>query len=198
MKKSKLPVLLGCGGGIAVVILLAIIVVGMLFSAKNKMVVLSNNVDNNWAEIDNQLKRRNDLIPNLVSTVKGYASHEKEVFTQIADARSKLAGAQTVEDKMQASNQMEGALSRLLMIVERYPNLKANEQFNALMYELSGTENRIAVARKRYNDAVNEYNIYIQKIPNSIFAGIFGYKAKPRFEVPETEKATPKVDFGVK
>jgi LemA protein len=184
----------------AVVVLVAFVMIaGLMFvGAKNRMVRMNEGVDAQWAQVENQLKRRNDLIPNLVSTVKGYAAHEKGIFTDIAEARSKLAGANTVQDKITANNQLSGALSRLLLIVERYPNLKADKQFSGLMYELSGTENRIAVERMRYNDLVRQLNTYIKGFPGMFFAGIFKYEPKPYFEVPEAEKAIPKVDFGTK
>jgi len=149
-----------------------------------------------WAQVENQLQRRNDLIPNLVSTVKGYAAHEEGVFQAVADSRAKLAGAKTPEDTIAAANAQTSALSRLLMIAENYPQLRANEQFNRLMDELSGTENRIAVERKRYNDAVQAYNTQRRRFPSNITAGMFGFKEHPFFQAPPEAKAVPKVDFG--
>jgi len=148
-----------------------------------------------WAEVNNQLLRRNDLIPNLVETVKGYATHERELFEHIADARSRLAGATTVPDKITAANELSGYLSRLLVIVENYPQLKANENFMKLQDELAGTENRLAVARMRYNESVQTYNTAVRVFPTNFFAGFFGFKQKEFFGVPESAKTVPQVKF---
>ena len=161
----------------------------------NQMVEQSEEVSKAWSEVENQLQRRNDLIPNYVETVKGYASHEREIFTQVAEARSKLAGTQKLEEKMKASNELTLALGRLLMIVERYPDLKANQNFIQLQDELAGTENRIAVARMRYNEAVKNYNAFIKKFPQLVIARIFKFEPKPYFEAPESAKAVPAVKF---
>ena len=156
----------------------------------------NETIDQSWAEIDNQLKRRADLIPNLVNTVKGYASHERGIFTQVAEARSKLLGAKGVQQTAEASRGFESALGRLLAIVERYPDLKASQNFTQLMDELSGTENRIAVARMRYNGSVRSFNVSIKRFPGKVFAGWFGYdEARIYFEVEEAVKETPKVEF---
>ncbi len=149
-----------------------------------------------WAQVQNQLQRRNDLIPNLVETVKGYASHEKEVFQQIAESRCEAGGrADTAEDQIAAANQQSAALARLLVIVEQYPNLKANEQFNRLSDELAGTENRIAVERMRYNERVQEYNTGRRQFPGVITAKIFSFKDYPLFEAPPAAQQVPKVGF---
>jgi LemA protein len=161
----------------------------------NRFVSQEEAVKAQWAQVQNQLQRRNDLIPNLVETVKGYASHEKEVFQQIAESRAKLAGAQTPADAMAAANQQSAALSRLLVIVEQYPNLKANEQFNRLSDELAGTENRIAVERMRYNERVQEYNTGRRQFPGNITAKIFSFKDYPLFEAPPAAQQVPKVTF---
>ena len=161
----------------------------------NAMVTEQEAIDQAWSEVDNQLQRRNDLIPNYVETVKGYARHESEVFTRIAEARAKLAGAAQVEDKMKAANDLSGALARLLVIVEQYPELKANQNFIQLQDELAGTENRIAVARKRYNEAVQAYNTRIRKFPDLMIARLFGFEKRPYFEAPEEAKAVPAVKF---
>ncbi|MDX9801351.1 MAG: LemA family protein [Spirochaetia bacterium] len=185
---------------ILVPVLVLLLIAGSLFSwyinTRNQLVYLEENIDASWAEVDNQLQRRSDLIPNIVSTVKGFASQEKEVFTNIANARAKLAGASTVSEKAEGANQLEGALSRLLVVVENYPQLKSDQNFIRLQDELAGTENRLAVARKRYNDGVKIFNAKIRMIPASIIAGNMGLEKKPYFEVSETAKELPKVDFG--
>src|ERR1700732_4666970 len=161
---------------LGIIALIAAIIVVPYISARNEMVTLNETVKSNWAQVDVVLQRRADLIPNLVETVKGFAAHEETVFGDIAKARSALMGAQTPQDKIAANGQLDGALSRLLLIVENYPQLKSNENFLRLQDELAGTENRIAVERKRYNDSIQAYNTYIQQFPNSIFAGWAGFK----------------------
>jgi len=146
--------------------------------------------------VDNQLQRRNDLIPNLVATVKGYAAHEKGVLDDIAAARAKMAGAKSPAETIEGSNQMSSALSRLLVVVENYPNLKADQSFNRLMDELAGTENRLAVERKRYNDLVMEFNAMRRRFPTNVVASLFNFGEASYFEVPKEAKALPKVDFG--
>jgi LemA protein len=161
----------------------------------NQFVSQEEAVKAQFAQVQNQLQRRNDLIPNLVETVKGYASHEKEVFQQIADSRARLAGAQTPAQTIAAANEQSSALARLLVIAENYPNLKANEQFNRLSDELSGTENRIAVERMRYNERVQEYNTSRRQFPGIITAKIFSFADYPLFEAPESARQVPKVSF---
>ena len=148
-----------------------------------------------WAQVENQLQRRNDLIPNLVETAKGYAAHEVSVYKDIADSRSKLLAAKSPEETIQAANQQTTALGRLLAVVENYPNLKANEQFNRLMDELSGTENRIAVERMRYNQRVQEYDTARRQFPANLTAKMFGFKEYPFFQAPSDAKQVPKVNF---
>lgn len=183
---------------LGVFLLIAVIFAGWMMGHYNQFVNMDEGIKNAWAQVDNQLQRRSDLIPNLVNTVKGYAAHEKEVFTNIADARAKLAGARSVGDKIDAANEMTSALSRLLVVVERYPELKANESFNSLMDELAGTENRLAVERKRYNDHVLGYNQMRRRFPSNIIAGIFGFVEAAYFKAPEAAKEAPKVDFGTR
>jgi LemA protein len=161
----------------------------------NKFVSQEEAVKAQWAQVQNQLQRRNDLIPNLVETVKGYATHEEGVFKEIAESRAKLAGATTPADQIAAANQQSAALGRLLVIVENYPNLKANEQFNRLMDELAGTENRLAVERMRYNERVQEYNTSRRQFPGVLTAKIFSFKDYPLFEAPPEARQVPKVDF---
>jgi len=156
---------------------------------------MDENVKGSWAQVENQLKRRYDLIPNLVETVKGYAAHEKELFEHIADARTKYFNAGSVKDKINASNQLEGVLSRLLLLNEQYPQLKANESFLKLQDSLEGTENRIAVERKRYNDAVQLLNTYIRTFFGRFFAAFAGVSSAEYYEIPEAEKEVPKVTF---
>jgi LemA protein len=162
----------------------------------NKFVGQEEAIKAQWAQVENQLQRRNDLIPNLVETVKGYATHEESVFKDIADARSQLLNAKSPEESMAAANRQTSALGRLLAVVENYPNLKANEQFNRLMDELAGTENRLAVERQRYNDRVREYNTSRRQFPGNLTAKMFSFKEYPFFEAPPEAKTVPKVNFG--
>ena len=164
--------------------------------AYNRFVSEEEAVKTQWAQVENQLQRRNDLIPNLVETTKGFAQQERDVFQAIADSRAKLAGAQTTEQKIQAANEQSSALARLLVVVENYPVLKSNETFARLMDELAGTENRIAVERMRYNERVQQYNTSRRQFPGNITAGIFGFDEYPLYQVPESAKVAPKVDFG--
>ena len=181
---------------IAVIVIIIIVIPFMyLRGTYNSLVTMDEGVKGAWAQVENQLQRRYDLIPNLVETVKGYASHEKEVFIQVTEARSKVAGAGSVGDKIEANNQLSSALSRLLVVVERYPELKANTNFIRLQDELAGTENRIAVERRRYNETVKAFNIKIRRFPTNIFAGMFGFEKATFFEAPKERQEAPKVDF---
>ena len=161
----------------------------------NKAVAMDEQVKSQWAQVDNQLKRRYDLIPNLVETVKGYAKHEKELFENIANAKTKYFQANTVKDKIQASQQLEGVLSRLLLLQENFPQLKANENFLKLQDSLEGTENRIAVERMRYNDAVKILNTYRRSVFGKFFASLAGVNEAQYYELPQAEKEAPKVKF---
>jgi len=183
---------------VALAVVLAVLLVagGTLAATYNRLVNLSEQVNEQWAQIETQLQRRYDLIPNLVETVKGYAAHEQDVFTAVAEARAKLAGATGTSEQVEAANQMESALARLLVLVERYPELKANEQFNRLMDELAGTENRINVARMRYNEAVRQYNRVIRTFPTVLLAGMLGFEERPYFQAREGAEAPPRVNFG--
>jgi LemA protein len=174
-------------------VLLATLVTGCGY---NTMVGMKESVDAAWAQVDNQLQRRNDLIPNLVEVTKGYAKHEREVFEKVADARARLLAGGSRDDRIAAANEMTGALGRLLALAERYPDLKANQQFARLSDELAGTENRIAVERMRYNDAVRTYNTFIKQFPQMIYAGAAGFKEETYFETPEAARQVPRVDFG--
>jgi LemA protein len=162
----------------------------------NQLVGLQQHIQAAWAQVQNQLQRRNDLIPNLVSTVKGYAAHEQQVFEAVANARSRLLAAGTRDEQIEAAQGLESALGRLLAIAERYPELKANEQFNRLSDELAGTENRIAVERMRYNEAVRAYNTYRNSFPTVLYASWLGFKDEKYFEAPTGAQQAPKVDFG--
>lgn len=161
----------------------------------NKFVSQEQAIKAQWSQVENQLQRRNDLIPNLVETTKGYAQHEEDVYKDIADARAKLLAAKSPEETIQAANQQTTALGRLLAVVENYPQLKADEQFNRLMDELSGTENRIAVERMRYNEKVQEYNTSRAQFPSNITAKLFSFKEYPYFEAPAGAQQVPKVNF---
>ena len=179
----------------AVILIALLFVAGAAVSNYNALVAMNADVDNKWAQVENQLQRRNDLIPNLVETVKGYAAQEQTVFGDIADARARMAGARSPQEMIDANQQLEGALGRLLLIVERYPELRSNENFMRLQDELAGTENRIAVERQRYNDSVTSFNVKIRSFPTMLFAQILGFKEKPLFEVAEGAEAVPRVDF---
>jgi LemA protein len=181
---------------IAVLVIFALIIGGSYVSHRNQMVTLNETIKSNWAQVDVVLQRRADLIPNLVETVKGFAAHEETVFGDIAKARSALMNAQTPQDKIAANGQLDGALSRLLLIVENYPQLKSNENFLRLQDELAGTENRIAVERKRYNDSIQTYNTYIGQFPNNIYASWAGFKRNDAyFQASPTSREAPKVEF---
>lgn len=164
-------------------------------STRNALVLMDETINNQWAQVENQMQRRYDLIPNLVNTAKGISKQEKEVFLGIAEARSKLAGAASREDKIAASNQMESALSRLLVVVEQYPTLKSSESFNKLMDELAGTENRLSVERKRYNTDIADFNKRIKFFPSNIVASLFGFDAKAYFQINESARENVKVEF---
>ena len=182
---------------IVAVVLFMIIVVPLLYlkNTYNGLVTMDEGVKASWAQVENQLQRRYDLIPNLVETVKGYAAHEEGVFTKVTEARSKVGGASTIDSQIEANNELSSALSRLLVVVEQYPELKANENFIRLQDELAGTENRIAVERRRYNETVKEFNVKIRRFPTNMIAAMFGFEKAAFFEVPEERQEAPKVDF---
>jgi LemA protein len=186
--KKTLPVMI-------VIALLAVIAIRFYVSTRNGLIMLDESTGAAWSEIDNQLQRRSDLIPNFVNTVRGYAAHEEQLFTEIAQARARLAGSGSVEEKAAGYNAMESALSRLLVIVEQYPSLKASANFTALQDELAGTENRIAVARNRYNDSVRQFNTRIRTFPGSLFAGTLGLSPRPYFEIQGKAREAPTVNF---
>ena len=183
MKKWLIPV--------GIIVLLG----AMMISGYNNLVTISEEVNGSWSQVQNQLQRRADLIPNLVSTVKGYAAHEKEVFTEVADARAKLAGATTVGAAAQADDALSGALGRLLAISESYPQLKADANFRALQDELAGTENRIATTRMDYNKTVQSYNTKTKRFPTSLYAGILGFEQRDYFKPTGNVENVPSVEF---
>lgn len=173
-----------------------LVIIVSFVSIYNSIVSKHETITAKWAQVENQLQRRNDLIPNLVSSVKGYAAHEKTVFEDVTNARSQWAKAGSVEEKVKAASNIDAALSRLLLVVENYPNLKADQTFLKLMDELSGTENRIAVERMRYNETVREYNVTVRSFPGNFVAGMFGYKAATEyFKAEGKAKVVPEVKF---
>ncbi|MBO0477622.1 LemA family protein [Vagococcus sp. DIV0080] len=179
---------------LVIVGIIAVLVI-YVFTAYNSLVSKEAEVDSQWATVESKLQRRYDLIPNLVNSVEGSMKQEKEVFGNIADARSKMAGANTVKETSEASAQMETALSRLLVVMENYPELKSNENVNTLMTQLEGTENRISVERDRYNKAVKEYNVSIKKFPKSLVANMTGFNQKDYFEAADGAEKAPEVKF---
>ncbi len=189
MKNKKLLITLG---------VIALIILSSIFwyvGTFNKLITMDETLNESWAQVENVMQRRYDLMPNLINTVKGYAKHEKELFENIAESRSKLAGAGNAQSKMKAANGLEGSLSRLLVVVERYPDLKANANFIRLMDELAGSENRLTVERQRYNKAVKNFNITIRRFPSSIIANNLGYEKKDMFQMNEKAKEVPQVNF---
>jgi LemA protein len=181
---------------IGVLVLMGLLFGGKLMGTRNDLVTQREAIKGAWADVDNNLQRRADLIPNLVETVKGYAKEETTVFTNIANARSALIGARTPAEKIQANSQVDSALSRLLVIAENYPQLKANENFLRLQDELTGTENRIAISRRRYNETVQKYNTNIELFPNNIAASLFGFQREDAyFKTDPAARTVPKVTF---
>ncbi len=189
MKKGGLIV-------IAVIVIVVLIFGGKLMGERNTLVAQRNDIDARWAQVDNDMKRRADLIPNLVETVKGYAKQEQTVFGEIANARSGLLNARSRQDEISANNQLGSAIGRLLMLKEAYPELKSNENFLRLQDELSGTENRIAVDRRDYNESIRRYNTNVELFPTNIAASLFGFqKDNSYFKATEEEKRVPQVKF---
>ena len=176
-------------------LIIVVVIVGWVVAMYNGLVVLRNRIENAWSQIDVQLKRRTDLIPNLVETVKGYAGHEKEVFLKVTEARSALMKAEGVQDQAQANNMLTGALKSLFAVAENYPQLKADQNFLMLQEELSGTESKIAYARQFYNDTVLKYDNKREKFPSNIVANLFGFKEREYFAIDEAEREPVKVDF---
>lgn len=182
-------------GPVAIIIII-LGVFALLFIPKyNSLVTAEENVDSKWAQVENQLQRRYDLIPNLVESVKGYAKHEQEVIASITEARAQLGNAQTPEQQAIANDALNGALGRLLVVVENYPNLKADANFRQLMDELAGTENRLAVAREDYNNEVQGFNKIVKRFPGNVVAGMFGFEQKEYFKAAAGAEKAPAVDF---
>ena len=190
MRRNPLPIIIA--------VVAAVLLGGTCVAQYNKLVTSSESVDNAWSQVQNVLQRRADLIPNLVETVKGYAAHEKEIFTEVANARSRLLAAKTPDQAEAADQAMTSALGRLLAIAEAYPQLKANENFIRLQDELAGTENRISVERKRYNDTVQAHNTRIKRFPTNLVAKVTGFDRRTYFEASRTAQDVPRVDFGTK
>lgn len=180
---------------LAVLVVAGIGLYGTVKGTYNELVQLDEGVKGKWAQVENQLQRRFDLIPNLVNTVKGYAEHERGVFLEVTEARSRVGTAGSIPDKIDANNELSGAISRLLLVVENYPELKANENFLRLQDELAGTENRIATERKRYNDAVVVLNTKLRTFPTNIIAGFFDFEKAVLFDAPEEANQAPRVEF---
>ena len=188
-KKNAKKIWIGLG-------VLALLIILFIVGTYNSLVRLDNTVDNKWADVETQYQRRVDLIPNLVNTVKGYAAHEKDLFTKITELRSQWASARgNVQRQIQTANQIDSALSRLLLVAENYPDLKASTNFLALQDELAGTENRIAVARQRYNEAVKNLNIKTETFPSNMVANMFGFDEREYFEAIEGAEVAPTVEF---
>lgn len=195
-KESKEAVKLKKVLGPVAIIIIILGVCALLFIPKyNSLVTAEENVDSKWAQVENQLQRRYDLIPNLVESVKGYAKHEQEVIASITEARAQLGNAQTPEQQAIANDALNGALGRLLVVVENYPNLKADANFRQLMDELAGTENRLAVAREDYNNEVQGFNKIVKRFPGNVIAGMFGFEQKEYFKAAAGAEKAPAVDF---
>jgi LemA protein len=181
---------------LSVVVLIALVLGGQVMGERNSLVTEKNEIDSRWAQVDNDMKRRADLIPNLVETVKGYAKQEQSVIGEIANARAALLSAHSKQDEMSANNQLSGALGRLLIVQERYPDLKSNENFLRLQDELAGTENRIAVDRRDYNLAIQKYNTDVELFPKNVTASLFGFKRDDAyFKTNEQDRKVPSVKF---
>lgn len=182
-------------GPIAVIVII-LVVIALLFIPKyNSLVSAEENVDSKWAQVENQLQRRFDLIPNLVESVKGYTNHEQEVITSITEARAQMGSANSPQEQAVANDALTGALSRLLVVVENYPNLKADANFRQLMDELAGTENRLAVAREDYNNEVQQFNKHVKRFPGNLIAGMFGFEQKEYFKAAAGADKAPSIDF---
>ncbi|MEA0564427.1 MULTISPECIES: LemA family protein [Lysinibacillus] len=182
-------------GPIAVIVIIFVVIALLFIPKYNSLVSAEENVDSKWAQVENQLQRRFDLIPNLVESVKGYANHEQEVITSITEARAQMGSANSPQEQAVANDALTGALSRLLVVVENYPNLKADANFRQLMDELAGTENRLAVAREDYNNEVQQFNKHVKRFPGNLVAGMFGFEQKEYFKAAAGADKAPSIDF---
>lgn len=182
-------------GPIGIIVIILIVLALVLIPKYNSLVTAEENVDSKWAQVENQLQRRYDLIPNLVESVKGYANHEQQIIADITNARAQMGNANTPEQQAVANDALTGALSRLLVVVENYPNLKADANFRQLMDELAGTENRLAVAREDYNNEVQQFNKHVKRFPGNLMAGMFGFEQKEYFKAVEGAEQAPSIDF---
>ncbi|GAA3345104.1 LemA family protein [Lysinibacillus sp. FSL M8-0216] len=182
-------------GPIGIIVIILIVLALVLIPKYNSLVTAEENVDSKWAQVENQLQRRYDLIPNLVESVKGYANHEQQIIADITNARAQMGNANTPEQQAVANDALSGALSRLLVVVENYPNLKADANFRQLMDELAGTENRLAVAREDYNNEVQQFNKHVKRFPGNLMAGMFGFEQKEYFKAAAGAEQAPSIDF---
>lgn len=183
------------GKGILIIVAVVVVLGFIVIAPYNSLVGLDEDADAAWAQVENQLKRRADLIPNLIETVKGFAAQEKDILSNISEARTKYAGANTPQEFAEADESLTTAIRSLNVIVENYPDLKSNQNFQALQTELAGTENRIATERMRYNEVIKVYNAKIRRFPTSIMAGMFGFDKRQYFEISDADAEVPKVDF---
>ncbi|MED4886799.1 LemA family protein [Lysinibacillus fusiformis] len=182
-------------GPIGIIVIILIVLALVLIPKYNSLVTAEENVDSKWAQVENQLQRRYDLIPNLVESVKGYTNHEQKVIADITNARAQMSNANTPAQQAVANDALTGALSRLLVVVENYPNLKADANFRQLMDELAGTENRLAVAREDYNNEVQQFNKHVKRFPGNLMVGMFGFEQKEYFKAAEGAEQAPSIDF---
>lgn len=182
-------------GPIGIIVIILIVLALVLIPKYNSLVTAEENVDSKWAQVENQLQRRYDLIPNLVESVKGYANHEQQIIADITNARAQMSNANTPAQQAVANDALTGALSRLLVVVENYPNLKADANFRQLMDELAGTENRLAVAREDYNNEVQQFNKHVKRFPGNLMAGMFGFEQKEYFKAATGAEQAPSIDF---
>ncbi|MGE7599887.1 LemA family protein [Lysinibacillus fusiformis] len=182
-------------GPIGIIVIILIVLALVLIPKYNSLVTAEENVDSKWAQVENQLQRRYDLIPNLVESVKGYANHEQQIIADITNARAQMSNANTPAQQAVANDALTGALSRLLVVVENYPNLKADANFRQLMDELAGTENRLAVAREDYNNEVQQFNKHVKRFPSNLMAGMFGFEQKEYFKAAAGAEQAPSIDF---
>ncbi|WP_324729097.1 LemA family protein [Lysinibacillus fusiformis] len=182
-------------GPIGIIVIILIVLALVLIPKYNSLVTAEENVDSKWAQVENQLQRRYDLIPNLIESVKGYANHEQQIIADITNARAQMSNANTPAQQAVANDALTGALSRLLVVVENYPNLKADANFRQLMDELAGTENRLAVAREDYNNEVQQFNKHVKRFPGNLMAGMFGFEQKEYFKAAAGAEQAPSIDF---